>query len=122
MNIRGYGGVAIYWGKNINHAIQVQDGNNRITVITLHAQPKSICLINAYLPSENKEVDEQYKDTLEQISEIIQKFKDTHNMLICGDMNASLHRDNCKYSIGRDLVAINPAKSEIVNTVYKETL
>jgi exonuclease III len=94
MNIRGYGGVAIYWGKNINHAIQVQDGNNRITVITIHAQPKSICLINAYLPSENKEVDEQYKDTLEQISEIIQKFKDTHNMLICGDMNASLHRDN----------------------------
>jgi exonuclease III len=54
----------------------------------MHAQPKSICLINAYLPSENKEVDEQYKDTLEQISEIIQKFKDTHNMLICGDMNA----------------------------------
>jgi exonuclease III len=95
MKIRGYGGVAIYWRKDINHAIQVQqDGNNRITVITIHAQPKSICLINAYLPSENKEADEQYKDTLEQISEIIQNFKDTHNMLICGDMNTSLHRDN----------------------------
>ena len=52
MKIRGYGGVAIYWRKDINHAIQVQqDGNNRITVITIHAQPKSICLINAYLPS-----------------------------------------------------------------------
>ena len=90
MNIRGYGGVAIYWRKDINHAIQVkQDGN-----ITIHAQPKSICLINACLSSENKEADEQYKDTLEQISEIIQKFKDTHNMLICGNMNASLHRDN----------------------------
>ena len=90
MNIRAYGGVAIYWRKDINHAIQVkQDGN-----ITIHAQPKSICLINAYPLSENKEADEQYKDTLEQISEIIQKFKDTHNMLICGNMNASLHRDN----------------------------
>jgi exosortase/archaeosortase len=35
MKIRGYGGVAIYWRKDINHAIQVQqDGNNIITVIT----------------------------------------------------------------------------------------
>ena len=70
-------GVAIYWRKDINHDIQVQqDGNNRITVITIHAQSKSICLINAHLPSENKEADEQYKDTLEQISEIIQKIGD----------------------------------------------
>ncbi|VDI47844.1 Hypothetical predicted protein [Mytilus galloprovincialis] len=46
------------------------------------------------MPSLQVAGDLDYKDTLDQISEIIEKYKDSYQTIICGDMNASLHRDN----------------------------
>jgi hypothetical protein len=49
MNIRGYGGVAIYWGENINHAIQVQDGNKPLLLYMYNLMlnsGKKICALH----------------------------------------------------------------------------
>ncbi|CAC5407560.1 unnamed protein product [Mytilus coruscus] len=55
---------------------------------------KPICLINVYMPSGNKPADIEYKDTLAQIDEMIEKYKDTHQIIVCGDMNGSLYRSS----------------------------
>ena len=46
------------------------------------------------MPSEAKEGDYEYKDNLDQVQEIIQKYDNSYQIIICGDMNASLHRDD----------------------------
>ena len=46
------------------------------------------------MPSDNSNRDEQYKDILSQLEEIIDQFQCQYQILLCGDFNASLHRDN----------------------------
>jgi len=46
------------------------------------------------MPSEAKEGDYEYKDNLDQLQEIIQKYDNSYQIIVCGDMNASLHRDD----------------------------
>ena len=57
---RGYGGVAIFWRKDIDHAIKSHDdGNERINVITVNMKEHLLCIINVYMPSDNSNRDEQ---------------------------------------------------------------
>ena len=95
--IRGYGGTAIFWKKALNgkikHLISVTP---RIIAIEIKINPYPICLINAYMPSDTKNSDIEYKDTLVQIHEIINTYGCTHEMILCGDMNASLIRQNTR--------------------------
>ncbi|VDI42920.1 Hypothetical predicted protein [Mytilus galloprovincialis] len=42
----------------------------------------------------SKNADIEYKDTLAQIDEMIEKYKDTHEIIVCGDMNGSLDRSS----------------------------
>ncbi|VDI17864.1 Hypothetical predicted protein, partial [Mytilus galloprovincialis] len=84
-----------FWKKDLEKSINIMpDGNNRIQVITINSSPLKTCLVNVYMPSLQVAGDLDYKDTLDQISEIIEKYKDSYQTIICGDMNASLHRDN----------------------------
>ena len=95
---RGYGGVAILWRKEIDDKIkELEDGNNRIIVIQLETDTKPLCLINVYMPSDNKDMDNEYKDTLAQITEIVKKYKNTHDIMLCGDMNGSVHRSKTSH-------------------------
>ncbi|CAC5397143.1 unnamed protein product [Mytilus coruscus] len=55
---------------------------------------KPICLINIYMPSDNKNAAIEYKDTLAQIDEMVEKYKNTHEIIVCGDMNGSLYRSS----------------------------
>lgn len=90
---RGYGGVAIIWNKDIDDNIKVTpDGGNRIQVIHIQQEQQPICLINVYMPSNSNNSDMEYKDTLAQLDEIMIKYEDTHQIMMCGDMNGSLHR------------------------------
>ena len=92
---RGYGGVATFWRKSIDHAIKYyNDGNERINVITVNIKEQPLCIISVYMPSENSNRDEKYKDTMAQLEEIIDKFAVDHQIMICGDFNASVHQDN----------------------------
>jgi exonuclease III len=55
---RGYGGLAIFWKKEIDDKIKVMDeGNSRIQVIHIDTNASPICLINVYMPSDNNEMD-----------------------------------------------------------------
>ncbi|CAC5359728.1 unnamed protein product [Mytilus coruscus] len=93
--IRGYGGTAIFWNKDLEKSIIIMpDGKNRIQVITINSSPSKTCLVNVYMPSLQVAGDLEYKDTTDQISKIIEKYKDSYKTIICGDINASLHRDN----------------------------
>jgi exonuclease III len=81
--------------KSIDHAIKYyNDGNERINVITVNIKEQSLCIISVYMPSENSNRDEKYKDTMAQLEEIINKFAVDHQIMTCGDFNASGHRDN----------------------------
>jgi ribosomal protein L31 len=45
-----------------------------------------------YAPSKGRELyDNEHSDLLDEIFEIATKFKETHTVALCGDMNASLH-------------------------------
>ena len=46
------------------------------------------------MTSDNSNRDEQYKDILSQLEEIIDKFQCQYQILLFGDFNVSLHRDN----------------------------
>ncbi|CAC5420034.1 unnamed protein product [Mytilus coruscus] len=70
------------------------DGNERIIVIALNTKVHPICLINVYMPSGNENCDDKYKDMLAQLEEIIEKYQEKYHIMLCGDLNASLHRDN----------------------------
>jgi exonuclease III len=50
-----------------------------------------LCIVNVYLPSDIKEGDYEYRDMMDQLNEVIQKYEETYDILLCGDMNASLH-------------------------------
>ncbi|VDI59355.1 Hypothetical predicted protein [Mytilus galloprovincialis] len=92
---RGYGGVAVFWRNDLDHAIKfMPDGNERTTVLLFNIKERPLCIINNYMPSENKNSDEQYKENLCQLEEIIDKYQKDYDILICGDMNASLVRNN----------------------------
>ena len=89
---RGYGGSAILYRKNWNVKVtKHSDGQDRINVIELHTTPK-ICIVNVYLPSRGNNTKDSYQSTLDEISEILQKYGNTHALILCGDMNASLNR------------------------------
>jgi uncharacterized protein (UPF0248 family) len=95
---RGYGGLAIFWKKEIDDKIKVMDeGHSRIQVIQIDTNASSICLINVYMPSDNKEIDCEYKDMISQLSEVIAKYRNTHEIVICGEMNGSAHRDKTSH-------------------------
>ena len=44
------------------------------------------------MPSAQNRGDLAYKDTLDQIAEIIDKYNISYHIIVCGDLNASLHR------------------------------
>lgn len=92
--IRGFGGVAILWDNSISTFIKrLPDGNQRIVAIQIEAKPKPICLINVYLPSRGKDqAKTKYMEALDSLREMIIKYRDTHLLIIGGDMNGSLFR------------------------------
>ena len=62
---RGYGGVAILWKSEIDDKIKaLKDGSSRIQIIQIQTEPKPICLVNVYMPSDSKISDTGYKDAL----------------------------------------------------------
>ena len=44
------------------------------------------------MPCRNTHTGDDFEDTLSQLQEIMTKYRPTHHILICGDLNASLHR------------------------------
>ena len=85
---RGYGGVAIFWKKNIDHVVNDLDiGNERIKCIELNLE-KPILIVNVYMPCNgDKDNFHSYVECIEQLQEIILSFQNTHDIVIGGDFN-----------------------------------
>ncbi len=87
---RGYGGVATLTRNNIDSNFRkAADGGNRIVVTEIIADIP-VCICNVYMPSRNSRTSSSYSELLQEINEIISKYKLTHAIIILGDMNASL--------------------------------
>ena len=72
----------------------VHDGDSRMLVMLLRAQECSICMINVYMPCRglsNSESD--FRDTFDQVQEVINKYCHAYSVILLGDLNASLTRE-----------------------------
>ena len=89
---RGKGGVATLWSKKLNSHINIlQDGNERILAIEVGQQ---VLLVNTYMPARGTVGAEmEFDGCLAELEEITTKFSVGLDIIIAGDMNASLHRD-----------------------------
>ena len=93
---RGYGGVGVIWKKSLDSNISVlPDGCERIQCIEMKTKGRPLIVISTYLPSKgrNNNIDE-FGDCVQQINEIVHKYKDTHFVIIGGDLNEELHKEH----------------------------
>ncbi|WAR06081.1 POLR-like protein [Mya arenaria] len=95
---RGYGGVAVIWDKSIDHLLNtIKDGNERIQCIEFKSLSHNILIVSVYMPSRgSKKSDLEYAETIEYLYDICEKYKSTHEILIGGDMNVDLSKNECK--------------------------
>jgi hypothetical protein len=91
---RGQAGVGIVWKESLNDIFKPlpNEGSDRIICALLHTTPPTLC-VAVYMPSDGVNTVTDYQDVLDQISEIIIKYKQ-YQLLLTGDFNASLHRPN----------------------------
>ena len=95
---RGYGGVAVLWNKNIDSYVKpLPDGNERLQCIEFGQQSGvKLLIISAYFPtSSGKECKMEFQDIIDQLHEIYQKYHETHEIIIGGDLNEDLSNQNC---------------------------
>ena len=78
-SLRGNGGIAVFWKKTIDNAVKIKsDGGSRIQVITINNIPTMLCIVNVYMPSDIKEGNYEYRDMMDQLNEVIQKYEETY--------------------------------------------
>ena len=95
---RGRAGTAILWNKPLYNCITtLPDGSDRVIAVEIDVKPRKICLINVYLPTRGSaDCDIAFQATLDEVHEIMEKFVSSHKILLTGDFNTSLHRqENC---------------------------
>ena len=94
MRHRGHGGVAICIHNKYEHLIEpIPDGGNRIVGMRLNTTPP-ILIVCVYLPRRGISNTCLFQETLDELSEILEKYNNKANILLGGDMNASLRRDS----------------------------
>ena len=90
---RGQAGVAICYNKNIANLVdKLPDGGNRVVAIRIKTE-KPIVIICDYLPTRgNKITKDDYIMVPDELVEIVTKYRNSSDILIGGDVNASIHR------------------------------
>ena len=90
---RRYGGVGILWHQDIDEYVNtIPDGNERTQIIEVRQQDdKPLMIISVYMPTggTNDKINE-YHDTIDQLFEIIKKYKPSHYIVLGGDLNEGL--------------------------------
>ncbi|CAC5388977.1 unnamed protein product [Mytilus coruscus] len=87
---KGKGGVSILWPNSwTNNVKKLKDGNERVIAILITTS-QDICIINAYMPTCNTDSQYEYRECLDIIFDIIQKYQETHKIILCGDLNGTL--------------------------------
>ena len=87
---RGYGGVVVLWRKGIDHIINdLPDGGERIQYVELKAD-RPLLILSVYLPCKGSTYAYNYlefTDCIDQLNEIMVKYRSTHDILLGGDFN-----------------------------------
>ena len=87
---KGKAGVSILWPNAWTNSIKkLKDGNERVIAILITAS-QELCIINAYMPTCNTDSQFEYTECLDIIYDIIQKYQETHKVILCGDLNGTL--------------------------------
>ena len=81
---RGYGGIAILWTDNIDHfVLPLTDGSERIQCIELSLPERKLIIVSVYLPTMGgRDSLMEFQECVDQISEIIEKYYNTHDILL----------------------------------------
>ena len=93
---RGYGGVAILWTDNIDHLVRpLTDGSERIQCIELSLPERKLIVVSVYLPTTGgRDSLMEFQECVDQISEITEKYCQTHDILLGGDLNEDLDKND----------------------------
>ena len=80
------------WNKRLNSQVNIlQDGNERTLTVQVG---DSLFIVNVYLPARGTEGAEmEFDECLSELEEITVKYGVGSNIILAGDMNASIHRD-----------------------------
>lgn len=103
---RGRSGVAILWKKSLmDYTTRLDVGNERVIAIEIDSNIK-LCIINVYLPTNKTDSEYSYRECLDVVHDIIQRYESSHSVLLCGDLNGSLlqTRNNKHDNILKDFV------------------
>lgn len=93
---RGKGGVALLWRKTMGQCVKVlvNDCSSRICAIQVGFSSGLITIINCYLPCRgNKDSETEFVGVVDEVREIIIKYKRSSDIILVGDMNASVFRE-----------------------------
>lgn len=96
---RGYGGVAIFYRNDWDlKVVECPIGGNRVCAVEVQCDPP-LLVVSTYLPSRKYVTKNstsadpfEYETVLAKLSEIISIYQFSHEIIICGDMNASLQQ------------------------------
>jgi exonuclease III len=92
---RGYGGVAIIWRKDIDHIIRpLEDGSEKIQCVEISGNKDTkLLLISVYLPAKGSNTHiTEFQECIDELYELFQKYGNTHNIVIGGDINEDLNK------------------------------
>lgn len=87
---RGYGGICILWKKELQVTV-LPDGSIRTQAIQVGS---STILMNTYMPCRGKYSNEEFKDEIDQLNEICSKYKHDNTIIIAGDMNVDIYKQD----------------------------
>ncbi|CAG2228458.1 unnamed protein product [Mytilus edulis] len=68
---------------------KLKDGNERVIAILITTS-QDICIINTYMPTCNTDSQYEYRECLDIVYDIIQKYQESHKIILCGDLNGTL--------------------------------
>ena len=89
--IRGHGGVSFCVNNKYEQYLNpIHDGSDRVVGVKLIFE-HPLLILCTYLPCRGHSLD-MYQETLDEMGEILIKYNDCPNVVIGGDMNASLLR------------------------------
>ena len=96
---RGYGGVTTLWKKTFAHRVKPLESNSRrLTCVSIQLNENyKMLVINTYLPNDNyhnTQVSQEFDDEVENIVQLCIKYSDFNSVLLVGDMNIDLNRNN----------------------------
>ena len=88
---RGKSGLLILWPKVFSHKIKKLEKEERILAIEIQTDSHNLILINNYLPTMMTGSESNYREHLDKLSILIEKYESTHDIVLAGDMNGSVN-------------------------------